>query len=644
MSFGLVDSTGNTYSYSKVIVYGADGKVKYPAGGGSGTVTSVGFSAGTGISLSGTNPITTSGIITIINSAPDQTVVLTASTGISVSGTYPSFTLTNTLPDQVVALTAGTSIGITGTYPNFTISNLAPDVAVALTAGTGISISGTYPNFTITNTSPSSGGTVTSVQLNAGTGISLSGTNPITASGIITVTNSAPDQIVALTAGTGIGVSGTYPNFTITNSAPFATPLTTKGDIYVRNATVDTRLPIGLDTQILVADSSTATGIKWTSQPAATPTGYYGAFYDLTTQTAAAINTPYAMKFSNTDLSNGVSIVSNSRITIANTGVYNIQFSAQFYRTNGGTDVVDIWIRKNGIDVPATDTQFVMSGSALASQVVPAWNFVVNAVGGDYYELMWATPDTHIELLYAPAQTSPFSHPAIPSVILTVTQQSGIMAGTGITAINSLTGAVQTLATGTTGTDFGISSSGTAHTFNLPIASATNTGKLSSTDWSTFNNKVPQTRTITINGTAQDLSADRSWTVTSTNYGTLGINLALNVVASTTTYNFVNGGPVAYGTEATRYTALPFNATFTGMVVATASAQSVTGSLTITLRIAGANTAVSVVIAAGSAANFFTIGSLSVAYTSGQALSLMFVNAATATSAQVSSIILTYTR
>lgn len=60
---------------------------------------------------------------------------------------------------------------------------------------------------------------------------------------------------------------------------------------------------------------------------------------------------------------------------------------------------------------------------------------------------------------------------------------------TGISAINTLTSPTQYFTTGTTGSNFGISSAGETHTFNLPVASATNTGKLSSSDWSTFNNK-----------------------------------------------------------------------------------------------------------------------------------------------------------
>jgi len=59
----------------------------------------------------------------------------------------------------------------------------------------------------------------------------------------------------------------------------------------------------------------------------------------------------------------------------------------------------------------------------------------------------------------------------------------------GLTSLNNLTRQVQFLATGTTGTDFNIASSTATHTFNLPTASATNRGVLSSADWTTFNNK-----------------------------------------------------------------------------------------------------------------------------------------------------------
>jgi hypothetical protein len=78
----------------------------------------------------------------------------------------------------------------------------------------------------------------------------------------------------------------------------------------------------------------------------------------------------------------------------------------------------------------------------------------------------------------------------------------------GLTSLNNLTRQVQFLATGTSGTDFNISSSTATHTFNLPVASATNTGKLSSTDWSTFNNKVPYTgATQSVNLGIWDLDA-----------------------------------------------------------------------------------------------------------------------------------------
>lgn len=61
--------------------------------------------------------------------------------------------------------------------------------------------------------------------------------------------------------------------------------------------------------------------------------------------------------------------------------------------------------------------------------------------------------------------------------------------GGGITSLNGLTGSTQTFAVGTSGTDVNISSASSTHIFNFPTASATNRGVLSTTDWTTFNNK-----------------------------------------------------------------------------------------------------------------------------------------------------------
>jgi hypothetical protein len=246
------------------------------------------------------------------------------------------------------------------------------------------------------------------------------------------------------------------------------------------------------------------------------PLGYYGSWQDNITQTAVASNTGYAMIFRTEDVTpNGVSIVSNgtnlTRITFDNTGIYNLQFSSQFQNIDNAEHDVTIWLRLNGVDV-AGSSGFVQvpkrksAGAGNEGHCISSWNYLLDVVAGQYYELMWSTTShTNVTMEFYAAGSPP---PSAASVILSVTQQSGIMAGTGITAINSITEAAQTLGVGTSGTDFAISSSGSAHTFNLPTASASNRGALSSVNWSTFNGKQDQ---ITAGTTSQYYRGDKTF-------------------------------------------------------------------------------------------------------------------------------------
>jgi len=144
-------------------------------------------------------------------------------------------------------------------------------------------------------------------------------------------------------------------------------------------------------------------------------TGYYGNFFDTTIQTIVGVNTHQPIRLNTTDLSNQVSIANSSHIVIANSGVYNIQFSLQIDKVTAAGAHIYIWLRKNGLDVPNSATELAVQGTF--SEVVAAWNFVVESNANDYYELVISATDINIRLK---AVSASGVVPAIPSVIVSV--------------------------------------------------------------------------------------------------------------------------------------------------------------------------------------------------------------------------------
>jgi hypothetical protein len=368
-------------------------------------------------------------------------------------------------------------------------------------------------------------GTVTSVGVTAGTGISVSG-SPVTSSGSITVTNSAPDQVVALTAGSGIAVTGTYPNFTITNNAPSGgtvtavtatAPMSSTGgstpnlsmssangttngyllssDWLIFNGKFNT--PTGTTLQYLRGDGSLA------NFPASSGGGASLSFY---------LNGSVAQ-----GTFGGVAFKEMDRTPILGAGT-DFTIAANGYIQSFITDANV----PNQLEIPAGNWNFETYFSASSSGGTPSFYIELYKWDGATLSLIASNSATPEGITNGTAIDLYVSALAIPQTTLAATDRLAVRIyvthsgrtiklhtenshlcqvittfSTGVTALNGLTAQVQNFATGTSGTDFGISSATSTHTFNLPTASAANRGALSSADWTTFNNKQASGNYIT---------------------------------------------------------------------------------------------------------------------------------------------------
>ena len=403
------------------------------------------------------------------------TVVLTQS---DISGTVPT---TRTI-------TAGT--GLTGGGDLSANRTLAIDSTVATLTGsqtlTNKTISGA--NNTLTNIGNSSL-TNSAITIN-GTSTSLGGS-------------------INVGTVTSVGLTSSASSLAITN-----TPITSSGNIGINYA--------GIASQYVRGDGSLANFPTTTG--GGSSVSYY--FNGSVNQGTFGGNTYYQM----------------SKTPVFGTGT-NFSINANGYIAQFITDANDPSL----LAIPAGNWNFEMYFSTSSAGGTPNFYLELYKYNGTTFTLI-ASGSTNPEGITGGVSTDLYiTSLGVPATTLAVTDRLAVRVyvnhsgrtitlhtednnlcqvittfSTGLNALNGLTAQVQYFATGTSGSDFNISSATDTHTFNLPSASGSNRGLLTSTDWTTFNSKV-----TSVSGT--------TGRITSSGGTTPAIDLASGIVTAGTT-------------------------------------------------------------------------------------------------------------
>jgi len=429
---------------------------------------------GTGVSVSPVNGI---GTVTInATGTQDLNSVLTngntSALGINV-GVVSATSYTGNgvnLTGIVTSIVAGTGgISVSGSTGRVTINGTAqvnsdwtstvgvssilnkPKIVNEIYAGAGITIS--YSNgfgsgiTTVTTTyAPVAGiatyAVISGYSTSAGIATYATIAGYSTSSGIATYATSAGIAGYASTAGissTSQGLTGspnitvgivTASNLIVSGGASFAGVVTATSFSGSGTNLTGIVTSIVAGTGITVSNSTGQVTINATGAGIG-QTGYYGSFYDTTLQTNAGISTWNFVSIGNTYSSNGVSIASTNRITFAYGGVYAINYDLHFRNTNTSIQNVDVWFRKNGVDIPNSNSGYNIDakGTGPDGLLLASLQYIVTVNANDYIQILWNGNHAGIALTTTAAQSSP-TIPVSPSVIVGVTQASNVLANT----------------------------------------------------------------------------------------------------------------------------------------------------------------------------------------------------------------------
>lgn len=153
----------------------------------------------------------------------------------------------------------------------------------------------------------------------------------------------------------------------------------------------------------------------------------YGAFSDFTSQTTT-VNTATLMALSTTDFYNGVTLDTGSKITVANPGIYNLQFSTQFQNLDNAPQDLYVWLKQNGTDIVGSTGKIGMPARKNIADPfhdIKGWNYFLSMNANDYVQIYWSTTSANVTIETYAASGTP-TKPSTASVVATMSFVSAL--------------------------------------------------------------------------------------------------------------------------------------------------------------------------------------------------------------------------
>lgn len=147
----------------------------------------------------------------------------------------------------------------------------------------------------------------------------------------------------------------------------------------------------------------------------------YGFFTSTAGQTNPVASAVNLVTYNNTGPANGVSVTGGNALTVVNAGTYTKMFTLEVAKTAGGTSVISIWLRVNGVDVPGSRQDLDLINTL--STIFISGNFTLNIPAGGNIQMCWSSADTTVAILALPAAVTP-TRPSGDSVKVTLTRIS----------------------------------------------------------------------------------------------------------------------------------------------------------------------------------------------------------------------------